>query len=737
MAAVGRLAPLPSPWLTAVAGVFAVTVTFVFASGGGGSAVARAAPITPVCAATADRPATPVSGTPCWVDVSPYPFGSDGDPVDTSTARCGLQQGECYLAATSFAFRSWNRGLAATAPPAGVGKTPFGVWLWNGARWYPDPTFPGSSVCQGNTVLWAGKLDYWLIGPGPQNWPSLCRFDGVNFFWQPLALPKATIARVTPPPTPANPTPSPNPGGITSGSCLSWDNCWFFGTYGTVVHWNGSALSDASPPLTKPWLGGEYNAAALRTDPSGASFGFAVASTAGRGVTDPPLPAQPSGSPPPELQAYTGAGWTPTSYAPPTIQAPGDPYRTDLIALDLTSSGGGWIVGVPAGRRATAFAAQSPGRVAATQPEPAPLIPIAPQGPTTPCQGPAPDRFVYSNDVGAESVLWSTISVFPGSGAAIAGGAMRPGVAPGGDVANEPLLAQVSCSGDATLTRFRIPDPSGTTLVPADRLGTVRAVAANAVNDAWAATSPGQLPPPPGSPAVTTQPPHLYRLTNGMPPQAPAGNDFETRPILVQQDAPVIVIQPLPPESPPASTNTTTAENVVLPPAVFNVTVKLNKKLVLAVKFNVRRTIVLGLEAVRNHKQVGRTGLKTFQPSVGSLQLKLNRKRWPKRLVFLTDAPKVRLQEPGFVLSGVVNLQAVASAIKGRVVKSVAYEYVPEFGTAWQIIGTAKSSPYTVPFDTTKVPDGAYDLRAVVTDSTGKSAFSGELPGRTIMNGGG
>src|SRR5262249_36610448 len=156
--------------------VLAVTVSLVFASGGGGSREANAASATPVCAATTDHPSTPVAGTPCWVDVSPYPFGSDGDPVDTSTPQCGLQQPACYLTITSFAFRSWNRGLAAAAPPPGVGKTPFGVWLWNGARWYPDPTFPGSGVCQGDTVLWAGKLDYWLVGPGSQNWPSICRF---------------------------------------------------------------------------------------------------------------------------------------------------------------------------------------------------------------------------------------------------------------------------------------------------------------------------------------------------------------------------------------------------------------------------------------------------------------------------------------------------------------------------------------------------------------------------------
>ncbi len=32
-------------------------------------------------------------------------------------------------------------------------------------------------------------------------------------------------------------------GSITSAACFAWNNCWFFGTYGTVVHWDGSVLT--------------------------------------------------------------------------------------------------------------------------------------------------------------------------------------------------------------------------------------------------------------------------------------------------------------------------------------------------------------------------------------------------------------------------------------------------------------------------------------------------------------
>src|SRR5262249_19565413 len=103
-----------------------------------------------VCAGVPDGSAqTALSpGHPCWVAASPYPFGADGNPVDPTSSVCVHSPLLCYLNVTSMAFRAWNRGLAATTNP-GASSTPFGVWLFNGNRWYPDPTFPGTRVCQG------------------------------------------------------------------------------------------------------------------------------------------------------------------------------------------------------------------------------------------------------------------------------------------------------------------------------------------------------------------------------------------------------------------------------------------------------------------------------------------------------------------------------------------------------------------------------------------------------------
>ena len=62
----------------------------------------------------------------------------------------------CYETVTSMAFRSSIRGLAATAPQVDGSNNPYGVWLFNGTRSFPDPTFPGNGACAGSTVVWAG-----------------------------------------------------------------------------------------------------------------------------------------------------------------------------------------------------------------------------------------------------------------------------------------------------------------------------------------------------------------------------------------------------------------------------------------------------------------------------------------------------------------------------------------------------------------------------------------------------
>jgi len=600
----------------------------------------------------------------CWEDVQPYPFGSDGsavtapsDPNPSNPSCIGGISGEqtCYLAVTSMAFRAWNRGLAATTDP--TPGNPFGLWLFNGARWFPDPTFPGSKTCPGNKVLWAGKLDYWLIGAEGR----LCRFDGASVEWQPLELPAATRERLTEVVSReegghevlAN---VPKGGGITSGACFAWNNCWFFGVAGAVVQWNGKKLTDASPDPSLSLLQGEYTAAVAREGPAGESFGVAAGATSEalspNAVTKEerePLSTQP-GEPPAQLYDSSGAAFTPLAFTPFTVASPDDPYRTDLVGVDVDAAGQGWVAGNPAGLRVSEVTGESndsgapsqPVKRAASphgQPQDSPLQPISLSGAASACQGPPADRFTYTSvgiaDPGA--FLWSSIAVVPGTGEGLAGGKLWPAQSATGPFAvGEPVITQAGCDGTTTTTRF--PLAAGAS-APADIRGSVTAIVANATNDAWAATSKGEE-----LLGSNVQPPHLYRLTNGAPPAAAEGNDDEERPPEVVLDKPIIVIEPPGPEPPalPAPAPVTQTHSVTLPAAIYDVKAKLHTGrshghlyLRLYITFKLRRATTIGAQALRHGRVVSVARPRNFAGHTGTLILSLNRKHWPTKVKFV------------------------------------------------------------------------------------------------------
>jgi hypothetical protein len=745
--------------------------------------VTPAAAATPACATTltVTTPAPPSSTNaapgPCWTDVTPYPFGSDGNPVDPSSPLCAPNpttgdQLPCYLTVTSMAFRSWNRGLAATSTTPAGGSDPFGVWIFNGTRWFPDPTFPGSSVCKGNTILWAGKLDYWLVG-GPDNWSSLCRFDGVNFLWEPLTVPAATLARVPQVPVttataPAGaPTTGPAPGAITSGACYSYDNCWFFGTYGSVVHWNGTVLSDASPDQSAGWLATAFTGAIARVDTSGNPFGLAVGTTSSTPVyptssAGTPLPAEPDGTPPPELYGSSGGAFGPLAFAAPTASIPTDPFRTDLVAVDFGPDRQGWVAGNPAGLVASsAGAAGFTGSAALFRPQsragppvdataPAPLVTSTASGADSTCSAPPTDRFTYSASPSDpdDAFLWSSISVIPGTDDALAGGVIWPasaGPGPDEDRAPEPVIVDATCDGTTTTTRFEIADPNPTYVgsataltAPADRDGTITAIAANAVNDAWAATSYGGLDENvSGETDAYNEAPHLYRLTDGQPPDAAAGNDDEQRPLTLQFDpAPIPeppAPTPAPPPPPPVVTQTPTRDPL---PSIYDVKSKLvgKKELKLYLTFKLRRPVTLGAQALRDGRVVSSAPLHHFTGKTGQLVLAIDAKAYPTQVRFTSDSPIVALANPGGSLSGTVRLRASATPYRGRRIVSVSFEYSPSGKGLWTTIGTATAAPWTVEFSTSGVAAGRYDLRAVASDNAGVSGVSPLLTKRSIAN---
>ncbi|TML19511.1 MAG: hypothetical protein E6G32_12085 [Actinobacteria bacterium] len=82
-------------------------------------------------------------------------------------------------------------------------------------------------------------------------------------------------------------------------------------------------------------------------------------------------------------------------------------------------------------------------------------------------------------------------------------------------------------------------------------------------------------------------------------------------------------------------------------------------------------------------------------------------------------APTVVLSNPGSPLANTVTLNAT---VTGNGATQVAFSVSPAGANAWTPIGTDTAAPWSQAFDTTSVPDGLYDLRAVVSDSLGNTS---------------
>ena len=83
-----------------------------------------------------------------------------------------------------------------------------------------------------------------------------------------------------------------------------------------------------------------------------------------------------------------------------------------------------------------------------------------------------------------------------------------------------------------------------------------------------------------------------------------------------------------------------------------------------------------------------------------------------------STAPTVSLNNPGSPLSGTVALSASTAGDATTVV----FSRSPAGAASWSTIGTDGSAPYGANFDTTALPDGLYDLRAVVNDAVGNTS---------------
>lgn len=92
----------------------------------------------------------------------------------------------------------------------------------------------------------------------------------------------------------------------------------------------------------------------------------------------------------------------------------------------------------------------------------------------------------------------------------------------------------------------------------------------------------------------------------------------------------------------------------------------------------------------------------------------------------------VSLADPGPYVGGTVTLSVAANSTAG--VTSVRIQRSVSGAGSWTDICTDTASPYSCAWDTTSVTDGLYDLRAVLTDGTGKVTTSGVVSARRVDN---
>jgi hypothetical protein len=95
-------------------------------------------------------------------------------------------------------------------------------------------------------------------------------------------------------------------------------------------------------------------------------------------------------------------------------------------------------------------------------------------------------------------------------------------------------------------------------------------------------------------------------------------------------------------------------------------------------------------------------------------------------------APDVTITDPGYAVLGTVTLNATA-ADGDTAIANVQIQRAPHGSGTWTTICTDNLAPYSCSWNTTQVPDGEYDLRAVATDVHNNTKTSSSLM-TTVIN---
>jgi hypothetical protein len=93
--------------------------------------------------------------------------------------------------------------------------------------------------------------------------------------------------------------------------------------------------------------------------------------------------------------------------------------------------------------------------------------------------------------------------------------------------------------------------------------------------------------------------------------------------------------------------------------------------------------------------------------------------------------PSVAMTDPGSTVRASTTVTADASDAQTGI-DHVTIEFAPAGGTSWSALCTKAAAPYSCPWSTQGLPDGAYSLRAVATDHAGLTATSATVETRVV-----
>lgn len=488
-------------------------------------------------------------------------------------------------------FYAANRGLLSVE---GNSTIPRGLYAWDGQQWHEL-----STVCGGpgdtSRIAFAGPDEWWTVSEPSQprvgSGTALCHFANGE-----------VVASYSTPYQSSDPIQQ-----MDAAACNGPNDCWFGGYDATSpsgdrrgafhLHWDGTALHTVYAPFGHAVSGLWYQ--------GGAFYETSLLGARPEDTGDPITPPDAS-SAPALIHEISGGQFQDDPFTPAS-----QPNGSELLSVNGDGSQV-WAVG---GGAASGAGAPSGSSVARP-----PLAARSTGGPFT--EVPIDSTMFGTND------RFADVAAVPGT--------------PDAWAAVVPFDLRNSNTAKAEVVQLSPAGAVGTvTQLPSSGAG--RGVAArvsfSAPNDGWLVTSAGWLfhytdgsqPPLNTDPAwqgtITFRP---NEAAEQFVPDTPPTDDSQLF------APPPVDIQP-----PVAPVSTTTK---ALPALLRHVKVKLHG-LTLSVSFQLVRKARVGLVGRRGGAVVARVPTRTLRPGRYTLKLKLDRRRYPTRLQFLT-------REPGQASSG-------------------------------------------------------------------------------------